>query len=100
MKIAFIISGVVGFFVWPVVMIAGVMLMDQPDVPLRTEILRQIAVYTVLLPPVVWVAALVLAIIESKKKKRAVFLRGYAIAPYAAAGVHALALVALFSLAK
>lgn len=100
MKRAFIISGLLGVTIWPVVMIAGVMLMDQPNVPLRTEILRQIAAYTVLLPPVVWIAALVLAIIETKRKKREGRLRAYAAAPYAAAGVHGLALVVLFTLAK
>jgi membrane protein DedA with SNARE-associated domain len=99
MKKAFIISGVLGFFVWPVVMIAAVMLGDQPDVPVRTEVLRQIAFYTALLPPIVWIVALILAIIEAKKQKRPRRLRTYAVAPYAAAGVHALALIALFTLA-
>ena len=100
MKTAFIVSGVLGFLIWPIVMMAGVMLMDAPDVPLRTEILRQIAAYSAMLVPPVWIAALVLAIIESRRRKRPRVLRAYAIAPYAAAGIHALALVALFTLAK
>jgi hypothetical protein len=99
MKTAFIVSGLLGFVVWPAVMIGAVMLSDQPDVPLRTEVLRQIAYYTSLLAPIVWVVALVLAIFEVKKEKRPKVLRAYIVAPYAAAGVHVLALVALFTLA-
>lgn len=100
MKAAFIVSGLFGFFIWPAVMIAGVMLMDQPDVPLRTEILRQIALYTVLLPPPVWLAALIAAIVESKRKNRRSRMRAYAVAPYAAVGIHGLALLSLFTLAN
>jgi len=99
-KVAFIISGVLGFLVWPTVMLAAVMLSDQPDVPLRTEVMRQIIICSAVLPPLVWVLALILAVIEGKKEKRPRRLRAYAAAaPYAAAGVHALALVALFTLA-
>ena len=100
MKIAFIVSGVLGFFVWPAVMIAGIMLTDAPNVPLRTEILRQIAAYSAMLPPPVWVVALILAIVETRRKNRPKFVRAYAVAPYAAAGIHALSLVALFTFAK
>jgi hypothetical protein len=100
MKKAFIVSGVLGFVVWPVVMIAAVMLSDQPDVPLRTEVLRQIAYFTSLLAPIVWMVALVLAIFEAKKEKRPKVLRACVVAPYAAAGIHVLALVALFTFAK
>lgn len=100
MKIAFIVSGLLGLVVWPFVILAGIMVLDEPNVPLRTEILRQVAVFSVLLPLPVWVAALVLAIFESKKKKRQRLLRGYAIAPYAAVGIHGLALIALFALAE
>jgi membrane protein DedA with SNARE-associated domain len=98
MKTAFIVSGVLGFLIWPIVMAAGVMLMDAPNVPLRTEILRQLAAYSAILVPPFWVAALLLAIIESRRRKRPRFLRAYAIAPYAAAGTHAIALIALFIL--
>lgn len=99
MKTAFIVSGLLGFFVWPAVMIAAVMLTDQPEVPFHTEVLRQVAAYSSLLAPIVWVVALILAIIEAKKEKRPRVLRAYAVAPYAAAGIHVLALVALFTLA-
>ncbi|MEZ5413845.1 MAG: hypothetical protein R3F03_05965 [Opitutaceae bacterium] len=99
MKIAFIVSGVLGFFIWPAIMLAGIMLTDAPDVPLRTDILRQIAAYSAMLPPPIWLVALILAIVESKRKKRQKLLRAYAIAPYAAAGIHGLSLVALFTLA-
>lgn len=84
---------------WPVVMIAAVMLTDQPEVPFRTEVLRQGAVYSALLAPVVWIFSLIFAILEAKKERRPRVLRAYAVAPYAAAGIHVLALVALFTLA-
>jgi membrane protein DedA with SNARE-associated domain len=99
MKKAFIISGLLGFFVWPAVMIGAVMLTDQPEVPFRTEVLRHVAAYSALLAPIVWVVALILAILEAKKEKRPRVLHAYAVAPYAAAGIHVLALVALFTLA-
>lgn len=98
MKAAFIVSGVLGLVVWPFVMLAAVMLMDAPDVPLSTEILRQIAVYSALLAPVVWLGSLVFAIVEAKRKKRPKVLRACVVAPYAAAGVHALSLALLFTL--
>jgi hypothetical protein len=99
MKAAFIVSGILGFFIWPGVLLAGAMLFDTEHVPPRAEMLRQIALFSALLAPVIWVAALVLAIVESRRKKRSKFIRAYAIAPYAAAGVHALALLALFNFA-
>lgn len=99
MKTAFIVSGGVVFFVWPIVMISAVMLTDQPEVPFHIELLRQIVAYSALIAPIVWVVALILAIIEAKKERRPRVLRAYAVAPYAAAGIHMLALVALFTLA-
>jgi membrane protein DedA with SNARE-associated domain len=99
MKTAFIVSGVLGLFIWPGAMVAGAMLFDTENVPPHAEMLRQIAFYSMLPAPLIWVAALVLAIIESKRRKRPRVLRAFAIAPYAAAGVHALALVALLNLA-
>jgi hypothetical protein len=99
MKKAFIISWLLGFFVWPAVMIGAVMLTDQPEVPFRTGVLRQVAAYSAFLAPIVWVVALILAILEARKDKRPRVLRAYAVAPYAAAGIHVLALVALFTLA-
>lgn len=98
MKAAFIISGVLGLVVWPFVMLAGVMLMDAPEVPLAAEVVRRIAAYSAILTPVVWIVALVLAVIEAKKKKRPIVLRACAAAPYAAAGLHAFSLVVLFTL--
>jgi membrane protein DedA with SNARE-associated domain len=98
MKAAFIISGVLGIVVWPFVMLAGVTLMDAPEVPIAVEVLRQIAAYSAILTPAVWMGALVLAVIEAKKKKRPNVLRAYAAAPYAAAGLHAVSLVVLFTL--
>jgi hypothetical protein len=100
MKTAFIVSGLLGFFVWPGVILAAVMLSDQPDVPYRTEVLRHIAAYSALLAPIVWLVALILAIFEAKREKRHRVLRAYAVAPYAAAGIHMLALVLLFTLAS
>ena len=76
------------------------MLMDQPDVPLRTEILRRFAVYSALLTPLVWLVSLILAVVETRRRKRQRLLRIYTVAPYAAAGFHVFTLVALFTFAK
>lgn len=94
----FIFSGILGFIVWTPVMLAGVMLTDSPNAPLYTDVLRWIAVVTVFLPPLVWIVALVSALGESNKKNRPRVLRAWILAPYAAACVHALALIALFNL--
>ena len=98
-KTAFIVSGILGFVVWPFFMMAGVMLLDNPNAPLFTDVLRWIAVGTVLPPPLVWIVAFVSALGESNGRNRSRVLRAWILAPYAAAGVHALALVALFTLA-
>ncbi len=62
------------------------------------QILGYFVWFTAILPPVVWIVALALAILESKRGNRPKFISRCITAPYVAFGFHFLSLVMLFTL--
>ena len=69
---------------------------DAPTVPFYFEIIRGMLAITLQAIPVVWIVALVLSIIEVRRKKREKLLNRYAMSPYVAAGAHLLVWIAAF----
>ncbi len=100
MKSAFTISGIAGFLIWPVFAAAAVMGASaavEGGIPMN-RVLGYFAWFAVILPPLVWVVALVLAVLESKRGNRPKFISRCIAAPYVAFGIHILSLAMLFTL--
>ncbi len=100
MKSAFTISGVAGFLIWPACAAAAVMGASaavEEGIPIN-RILGYFAWSTAMLPPLVWIAAFVLAMLESKRGNRPNFISRCIAAPYVAFGLQILSLVMLFTL--
>ncbi len=96
-KTPWIVSGLGLFFAWPFIGLMTAFAYDEPTVPAYFEIIRILLMVTLVLIPVVWIVALVLAIIETRKRNREKWLKYYALAPYWAAGAHLLVWIAAFA---
>jgi hypothetical protein len=98
MKIApWIVSGLGLVIIWPFAGMMTAFSYDAPTVPLYFEIIRRLLGLTLFAIPLVWIVALVLFIIEARRKKRPEVLARFAWSPYIAAGAHLLVWLAAFA---
>lgn len=92
-----IISGLGLVIAWPFAGMMTAFSYDAPTVPLYFEVIRWLLGFTLFSIPLVWIVALVLSIIEARKKKRPEVLVRFAWSPYIAAGAHLLVWVAVLA---
>ena len=88
-KLAYIVSGIGLLVVWPFAgMMTGFMYDSPIPPPPFFAMVRSLLAFTLFATPVVWVASLVLSLIEVRRRKRDRLLTAYARSPYIAALAH------------